>query len=207
MSGQQAVGKPTNGHSSSRGGDNANSSLFASLTGGIMARKGEAAPAPAHLDGVSIHSHGVVREHEIERPSFEQPDPVTPPAPVAREAYVPEVEVEAETEVLPGRMAAKEARRRAVRRANLAGGDCCEISLPKAVTSILPEGPKSTVTTRIDMERVRKLKILAARMGTTNQKIMLAALDHYLEFVGEELAAECPCLARSMADRVSDEAD
>jgi len=181
--------------------------MFASLTGGIMARKGEAAPAPAHLDGVSIHSHGVVRDQDIERPSFEEPRPADYQPAAPREAYVPEDEPRPVEEVRPGRMAAKEARRRAVRRANLAGGDCCEIPLPKAVTSVLPEGPKSTVTTRIDMERVRKLKILAARMGTTNQKIMLAALDHYLEFVGEELAVECPCLARSMADSGPVEAD
>ncbi len=72
--------------------------------------------------------------------------------------------------------------------------------LPRAVTEPLPEGAKATVRTRLDPERVRKLKILAARMGTTNQKVMLAALDHYIDYACEVLAAECPCLARSMSE-------
>ena len=176
--------------------------MFASLTGGIMARKGEAAPAPAHLDGVSIHSHGVVREQELSRPELNyneppaQSEPAAVVAPVAREP-----EPVQSLDQGPNRLTAKEARRRAIRRANLAGGDCCELPLPDAVTQVLPGGPRATVTTRLDPERVRKLKILAARMGTSNQKIMLAALDHYLEFVSEELAATCPCLARSMSTK------
>ncbi len=151
-------------------------SMFASLTAGLMARKGEAAPAPAHLDGVAIHSHGVAREPlsvaERDLSHTQEPAPVTH----------------------------NQLRRRATRRATVATGDCCELPLPRAMTEPLPEGHKSTVTTRLDPERVRKLKILAARMGATNQKVMLAALDHYLDYACEVLASECPCLARSMAE-------
>jgi hypothetical protein len=34
-------------------------------------------------------------------------------------------------------------------------------------------------------------------METTNQKVLLAALDHYLAYACDVLASECPCLARS----------
>lgn len=205
MTEQSAV---RNGHKSKRAnGSGKSGTMFASLTGGIMARKGEAAPAPAHLDGVSIHSHGVVREQELSRPELSYDDPrivYSEQEPVqAREQEPdpgPDSVLDTESiETRPNRLSAKEARRRAIRRANLAGGDCCELPLPPAITQVLPDGPRSTVTTRLDPERVRKLKIVAARMGTSNQKVMLAALDHYLDFVSEELAAECPCLARSMA--------
>ncbi len=151
-------------------------SMFASLTAGLMARKGEAAPASAHLDGIALHSHGVVAEplSDMER---DLSDPQEP-----RAATVQQL------------------RRRALRRATVAAGDCCEMPLPRAVTEPLPEGHKSTVTNRLDPERVRKLKILAARMGTTNQKVMLAALDYYLDYACDVLAGECPCLARSLAE-------
>ena len=42
-----------------RGADgpaNGKDNMFASLTAGLLARKGEASPASAHLDGMSIHS-------------------------------------------------------------------------------------------------------------------------------------------------------
>ncbi len=157
-------------------------SVFASLTAGLMARKGEAAPAPAHLDGVPIHSHGVARE-----PTHSAVPDFLPP----RDMSHPDE---------PTAAARQAQRHHAIRRATVGMGDCCELSLPAAVLEPLPAGHKSTVTTRLDPERVRKLKILAARMGTSNQKVMLAALDYYLDYACEVLAAECPCLARSLRE-------
>jgi len=166
--------------------------MFASLTAGLLARKGEASPASAHLDGVSIHSHGVDLEPLEELAGEPAPAPAqeSSPAPVAElRAYQPKP---------PKTPDPEEQRRRASARASEAVAGCCDLDLPKAVVEHMPEGPRSTVTTRLDPERVRKLKILAARMGTSNQKVMLAALDHYLEYACEVLAAECPCLARSI---------
>ena len=227
-----------------RGGGNAQP-RFASLTAGLMARKGEAVPAPAHLDGVSIHSHGVARqpqsiaEQELSQttaaPLFENaaPEPAPKPAPVERPQapygtrHVPRVpqgtvepapqpepeptprfEPEAHEATAAPRPLADEPvpppveilQRRAERLATVGTGDCCALPLPAAVTETLPAGPYAKVTTRLDRERVRKLKILAARMETTNQKVLLAALDHYLDYACDVLASECPCLARSLRE-------
>ncbi len=206
------------------GGQNGqNGGGFASLTAGIMARKGEASPAPAHLDGVSLHTHGVARQPDVPRPPvYHEPDPEPVLAPVGPVEPVAQVE-EPEREPVEARegppepalepvmepelkedekpFSTPELRKKAHRKATLSSGDCCELPLPTAVTQTLPQGAKARVITRLDPERVRKLKILAARMGTSNQKVMLAALDHYLEYACEVMAAECPCLARSMANK------
>jgi len=212
-------------------------SSFASLTAGLMARKGEASPAPAHLDGVSIHSHGVEREpltyadrQYTQAPHerlFQPPRPVSslnelqgPPTPApSPEPTVPQPqEAEAVAEPAPepvtepvqarGVPAPDEPepvpeevlKARAARLATVSQGDCCALPMPPAVTETLPPGPYAKVTTRLDRERVRKLKIIAARMETTNQKVLLAALDHYLDYACNVLASECPCLARSLKD-------
>lgn len=166
--------------------------MFASLTAGLLARKGEAAPASAHLDGVSIHSHGV----DLSVPQQQLPDPA--PLPLPEPSDESRAEVRNFRPEPPKEPDHDELRRRAQARAAEAVAGCCELELPEAVVENMPEGPRSTVTTRLDPERVRKLKILAARMGTSNQKVMLAALDHYLEYACDVLAAECPCLARSI---------
>jgi hypothetical protein len=213
---------------------------FASLTAGLMARKGEAVPAPAHLDGVSIHSHGVAREPQSvaeqnlaatireqlisgaalqpqpaadPAPTFVEPQssepveafqaPQTPQSPEAPRSFKSPVspeQGERSFEDQPAPVSEDVLRERAARRATAATGDCCALPLPTAVTEPLPPGPYAKVTTRLDKERVRKLKIIAARMGTSNQKVLLAALDHYLDYACDVLASECPCLARSMKE-------
>jgi len=222
---------------STQPGDGAASSPFASLTAGLMARKGEAAPAPAHLDGVSIHSHGVAREpqsvaeqslSQIVREalfpggaaaaaqameehlralsssaSFSGSD--TPSQPLfgkvpAQARDLPEGERPEDLELTP--VPEEVLLKRANRKATVSTGDCCALPMPRAVTEKLPEGPYAKVSTRLDRERVRKLKILAARMETTNQKVMLAALDHYLDYACDVLASECPCLARSLNEKL-----
>ncbi len=181
------------------GGDS--SAQFASLTAGLMARKGEAMPAPAHLDGVSIHSHGVVAQpmtaadQQLALPAQQPLFPAGLPSAMHTSA-APPLTLPQASEFDSGDA---ELRRRARRHATEANGDCCDLPLPRAVVETLPEGPYSKVTSRLDPERVRKLKILAARMSTTNQKVMLAALDYYLDFATEVLAKECPCIARSIA--------
>lgn len=225
-----------------RGGGNAQP-RFASLTAGLMARKGEAVPAPAHLDGVSIHSHGVARQPQsvaeqelsqtaaapqfanaapepapVERPQAPYgtrhvprvPQVATEPAPQSEPQPEPAPRFEPvlrETTAAPRPLVdepvpppAEILQRRAERLATVGTGDCCALPLPAAVTETLPPGPYAKVTTRLDRERVRKLKILAARMETTNQKILLAALDHYLNYACDVLATECPCLARSLRE-------
>lgn len=238
---------------------------FASLTAGLMARKGEAVPAPAHLDGVSIHSHGVQREPQsvadrnlaatireqlmhgklgggspegynpeptlMPEPTAERSqelasDPASEPDPNVEQFSAPQAPKAPEADAAPAlfqpgaapvhkaRKAPREEpphveepeealpeevlRSRATRRATTAMGDCCALPLPAAVTETLPPGPYAKVTTRLDRERVRQLKLLAARMETTNQKVMLAALDYYLDFARTVLAKECPCLSKSL---------
>lgn len=211
MFNKQEFGAPdkTSHNAPQRGGGNAQP-RFASLTAGLMARKGEAMPAPAHLDGVSIHSHGVARQPQsaadqeltqtAQAPLFADanpaPAPVAPPQPAFDEA-TPQVRPLSDEPVPPP---AEILQRRAERLATVGTGDCCALPLPAAVTETLPPGPYAKVTTRLDRERVRKLKILAARMETTNQKVLLAALDHYLAYACDVLASECPCLARSLRE-------
>jgi len=182
---------------------------FASLTAGLMARKGEAVPAPAHLDGVALHSHGVAREPlSVADQQIEQPAqaPLFPPVPSNDDVGEPpqygshHVACEVHYEDAPEAIPEEVLRERAARRATANQGDCCALPLPPAVTETLPPGPYAKVTTRLDKERVRKLKIIAARMGASNQKVLLAALDHYLDYAVEVLASECPCLARSFTD-------
>ncbi len=148
---------------------------FASLTAGLLARKGEAHPAPAHLDGVSFHAKSA---EEFASEAAEaasdaraagqkkdgQPDKAAPP--VAKAAH-----------------------------------GCCAWTLPESALVPLPPGQRHSMGLRLDDERLRKVKILAARAGVSNQKVMLAALDDYLSHMTETLAAECPCLARSMLNR------
>jgi len=204
--------------SSAQRGGGTSSAQFASLTAGLMARKGEASPAPAHLDGVSIHSHGVARVPETEQEqSLAQPareqlftgnpyhQPVPRPDALFGKVHLPTRAREQQRPSVdePQVVVDEEAQRhRAERRATTSTGDCCALALPFAVTETLPPGPYAKVVTRLDKERVRKLKILAARMETTNQKVLLAALDHYLDYACDVLARECPCLARSMREDV-----
>jgi len=222
---------------STQRGDGATSSSFASLTAGLMARKGEAAPAPAHLDGVSIHSHGVAREPQSVAEqglsqtareelfpggataaaqameehlrtlasSMSHPVPDASPQPPvgnapaqARDLPAGDRPEDMEPTPVPEEVLLK----RANRKATISTGDCCALPMPRAVMEKLPEGPYAKVTTRLDRERVRKLKILAARMETTNQKVLLAALDHYLDYACDVLASECPCLARSLNEKL-----
>ncbi len=147
---------------------------FASLTAGLLARKGEAHPASAHLDGVSLHakSAGELTPVEVQVPPAPEPHPAAAQAELAKSAVSAE--------------------------AHLGRDGCCAWSLPPSVMEPLPPGQRHSVGLRVDDERLRRVKILAARAGASNQKVILAALDHYLAHMSETLATECPCLARSM---------
>lgn len=134
---------------------------FASLTAGLLARKGEAHPAPAHLDGVSLHAK---RAEE-----YESAQEVSNVVPAPKQDVAPD--------------------------------GCCNWSLPDKAMEPLPPGQRHSMGLRLDDERLRRVKILAARAGASNQKVMLAALDHYLTHMSQTLAAECPCLARSIGTK------
>lgn len=178
---------------------------FASLTAGLLARKGEAHPAPAHLDGVSLHAHGTPEFAKASQTATAPSDPPVP-APAAqptRPHALPSRQVKGagQGDTLPhpnGKALRGQAP--APRPEGAEDEGCCKWSLPDSAMKPLPPGQRHSVGLRIDDERLHKVKILAARAGSSNQKVLLAALDHYLEATIAQLSRECPCLARSFQD-------
>lgn len=65
------------------------------------------------------------------------------------------------------------------------------------------DGRRIALTVRLDRERHRRLRVLAARQDSTGQAVILAALDAYFDACG----ADCACLrqgAGSLRDRARD---
>ena len=158
---------------------------FASLTAGLLARKGEAAPAAPR--------HGFAVLRGLSR------SPESAPAPesehnIFKEEEIPLVRRDC-LEALPG---ASEAPAR-----NAGGGDVPTRSFHLVAADPAVHAPhtvavhvthdhasatrrRTAVTVRLDETRYLRLKLTGARLHRTNQDILTAALDSYLAVLGVE---------------------
>jgi hypothetical protein len=148
---------------------------FASLTAGLLARKGEAAPAaPAH--GFAL-LRGFTRAPE----SAPAPEPN-----IFREERLPPVRRDC-VEALPPE-SARAHKESAPQRFRIVAEPAA--SLPHTVALRLPDGAhaprphRTAVTVRLDEARYLRLKLTGARFHRTNQDLLTAALDHYLGALG-----------------------
>jgi predicted DNA-binding protein len=73
--------------------------------------------------------------------------------------------------------------------------------LPRRARTEAPAGAETArVTLRLPMARRLRLRLAAAHLGRSNQALMLAAIDHYIDNVLPLLmAGRCACLEQGRA--------
>jgi hypothetical protein len=145
---------------------------FASLSSGLLARKGGAKPAMrpqgyGHFGG-SIEDLGWndMGEHE--------PEPVAPPTPASGLTPAPVSRPPVEPIV-------REQQRSLA--ARIQAGPAEVVALPRARTA--PAKAKAAFTLRLDPERHLKLRLACALAGRSAQQLVTEALDEFLESLPE----------------------
>jgi hypothetical protein len=77
---------------------------------------------------------------------------------------------------------------------NVAGGNTINLAPPRPRREPDPNAPVR-VSVKLDRARRQHLQLAAAKLGVSNQDLLLAALDHYLRSeVPAQIAEPCPCL-------------
>ena len=170
---------------------------YASLSSGLLARKGAAKPAMrpqgySGFDDLGWNDMGAAPEH------------LAPPAPAE---HVPS-SIAALTPLPKGEDNAVAAQQRAIAETFV---DAAEESVPAAAPErapaevvkmpkrqALPSGKKAAFTLRLDGERHLKLRLACAVTGRSAQQLVAGALDDFLATVPEidALAAQVPAKRR-----------
>lgn len=160
---------------------------FASLTAGLLARKGEAAPA----------SHGFAVMHGLARTPETAPQSLASEG-LASEGFVPEslkrnfvqerrdcLEALPSDEPLPADASpTRDGYHIITHDPHGQGAHTVAVHLPH----YHPMGGRrrTAVTVRLDQTRYLRLKLTGARLHRTNQDLLTAALDSYLALLGVE---------------------
>lgn len=142
---------------------------FASLTAGLLARKGEAAPAAP--------SHGFALLRGLSR------GPESAPAPehnIFKDERVPPLRRDC-AEALPREKDAATTSFRVVASDHGANAHTVAVHLPHHEKAARK---RTAVTVRLDETRYLRLKLTGARLHRTNQDLLTAALDAYLAALG-----------------------
>jgi hypothetical protein len=171
---------------------------FASLSSGLLARKGAARPAmrpqgfgPHHgFEDLGWNDMGTepVGEYEDELPehvpssiSALTPAPKAAPQDVPQEA--PEPEVVAQQRAIAESFAAEEVPAPAPASAE---APAAVVALPRRpAPAVVPTGKKSAFTLRVDAERHLRLRLATAVTGRSAQQLVTEALDHLLASLPE----------------------
>lgn len=142
----------------------------ASLTSGLLARKGAALPAGPHVNGLDAMANDLARDLAASRPvRHDPPTPVsiTPPPPATPPMAVQPVP--------PPSSAA----------------DSVKPVKPRAAAG---SSGKAALTVRLDPERHFKLRLLSAHTNHSSQQIMIDALDAYISEHGADISPHmCAC--------------
>lgn len=159
------------------------SAKFASLHAGLLARKGEAAPAiPSPLGQVSYVDTGPAAGNDTERrdieptserPLFRAKPADTPPLGEASSAPLPEAAPPTMPEGCCG------------------GAPLADFAArPAAVHDVLDYRAE----VRLSAEQKRRLRTVAAQMDWSQQRILSEALDTWLDQLSETAMKSCACL-------------
>lgn len=176
---------------------------FAALTAGLLARKGEAAPAStiASADDLGPIARGFVRQPgglSPYRPHHSHHHAAAP-APVPRQPVTSVADIQMALEV-------------ALKEAPLVP-PAAETPAPKPApkeTAGEEAGPKTCegcpgesseekrfhISVRLRRSRYLKLKLAAATLHKPSQDIIGEALDAYFEKLGEDVLGTCPCVGK-----------
>ena len=163
-------------------------SKFATIHGGLLARKGEAAPAVRH-----DHAHVSYRDGPPSMPDsrLAPPPEVRPTLPLLDVTFgdmqIPEAGVPASSPEPQVRPALKQACGR-------------ETPLRKG------DGPAGRVSMRLTERQKRMVTIATAVLGRSQQKLLSDALDAHLDHLGAGELRSCGCFRESLR-RESDRAD
>ena len=182
-----------------------NSKPTASLSSGLLARKGQARPAMRpqgfHGPAVSLDDLGWNDMGEAAPAPVPEPEPVAelPPVLVQREVLREEIAAAAAPDPAPEEQ---------VTDAEPSPPEVKSVSLATAARIRREVGarkPKAAFTLRLDAERHLRLRLASATRNRSAQALVCDALDRYLETLPEveELARQLPELrgARSSGDK------
>lgn len=193
---------------------------FASLHGGLLARKGQAAPAvpsphpqmiytdnpPPHSNDsppAARHSTALAGPPQTIRldPKRLQQElatafplsapPLTPPEEKTPEGTPPEDRVP--EDIVSKDIASKDSASKDNARESTAP---CACASPMAEPAPVSSKRKYQVRLRINGEQRRRLRTAAAQFGVSNQHILSDALEAYLDQLGVSELKNCACLAR-----------
>lgn len=160
------------------------SSKFATIHGGLLARKGEAAPAVRH-------SHVHVSYSDGHAPVA---GAVPAPPPVAPRPVLPMLDVTFGDTRVPEPVA----------KAPCAGpdqspklGQACERKIPVGVG----DGPGGRVSMRLTQRQKRMVTIASAVLGRSQQKLLSDALDAHLARLGSGEMKSCGCFTEQLRRR------
>jgi hypothetical protein len=149
---------------------------FASLTAGLLARKGEAQPAAPH--------HGFA----LLRGPSRAPE-AAPERNILKDERIPSVRRDC-VETLPGAGEAPPRGAGPARSFRIVAADAAHAARTVAL-HVAHDNPgaarkRTAVTVRLDETRYLRLKLTGARLHRTNQDLLTGALDTYLAALGVE---------------------
>jgi len=183
---------------------------YASLSAGLLARKGEATPA---MESFGRQPQPKVRRSEpvepvdMLTPVGEKPpaEPAKPRAPLfdrlrraGRGPQEPEAAQRAEPAPPADAVAAPVQPTpdpQATPQPDAAPG--CGAACEAADEAERPGGPRAAVTVRLQTSAFLRLKLASAQHRRTSQDLLAAALDEYLDRLGVQAAKNCACLRRA----------
>ncbi|PCD03138.1 hypothetical protein COC42_01580 [Sphingomonas spermidinifaciens] len=151
-----------------------NSKPLASLSSGLLARKGQARPAMRPQGFVGINSP----LEDLGWNDLGEAQPRATIAPLTPETPVPDTAPE------PAVIAEREALSREVK-ASLPDVAASVVEAPQLAAALSPRKGRAAFTLRLDAERHLKLRLASAIEGRSAQLIVTQALDAYLDKLAE----------------------
>lgn len=175
---------------------------FASLHSGLLARKGQAAPAIASAMSPAAYTNNLPPEAPLLAEAW--PQEALPPQPLPLQPLPPQPQLQE----LPARERLEhefrtvfphaEIQNKASSNSASCGCAASRTDNPPNIHTV-PESAKSRkyqVRLRIDAEQRRRLRTAAAQFGISNQQILSNALSTYLDRLGQDSLKNCACLAQ-----------
>lgn len=173
---------------------------FASLTAGLLARKGEAEPAMerfshARIDAGSAREMGPGERHVLDRKGASEPAPV-------------QIDPIGDPESKEEWQRVRPVRTKAFGAAPAAeGGAEKEFAENCPREKIAKSVKRAAVTFRMSVHDFLRLKLASAELESTSQDIIIEALDSWLDRKGVERLDNCRCLAEAAKACGEKEAD
>jgi len=179
---------------------------FASLTAGLLARKGEAQPAASGFSRDMTNSLSAAAEGPSEPPKASVGETGNEPAKEAapraglRRRSVAEVLGQAK------QSEDKEAARPTSKPPAEDQDPCAEAcpdtvaAEPSGAEPPYSEPKRTTVSVRLEASNYIKLRLAAAHLGKTQAEVIGAALELYLRALEPHLTTQCACLRKRLFD-------